>query len=71
MVKNVIMQFHTAGSVDVQYHLENKTVTFQFQTEGKRPVAVTTPLHELERLYQNIDQLCRGEHAPFVPVKVA
>ena len=71
MVKNEIMQFHTAASVDIEFDLQNKTVVFSFHTEGTDHLKVTTPLHELERLYQNIDQQCRGEHGPFAPVKVA
>ncbi len=70
MVKTEYLQFHTAAAVDVEYDLPNKTVTFSFHTEGTDHLKVTTPLHELERLYQNIDQECRVGRKPFAPVRV-
>ncbi len=69
MVKNETMQFHTATSVDVRYLPEKDFVDLHFQTEGKNPFVVTIPVHELERLYQNIDQECRAGCKPFAPVK--
>ena len=61
----------TAASLDVRFDLENKTAMFHFQTAGKDHLVVTTPLHELERLYQHIDQECHSKRKPFAPVKHA
>ena len=61
---------HTAASVDIEYDLLNKTATFSFHTEGSDHLKVTTPLHELERLYKNIDAQCREGSLPFAPVRV-
>ncbi len=60
---------YTAASLDVRFDLEEKTATFHFQTAGKDHIVVTIPLHELARLYQNIDQECRTGCKPFAPVK--
>ncbi len=60
---------YTAASLDVRFDLEEKTATFHFQTAGKDHIVVTTPLDELERLYQHIDQECRSRRKPFAPVK--
>ena len=65
------VDFHTAASVDVEFDLQNKTATFSFHTEGSDHLKVTTPLHEVERLYQNIDQECHVGRKPFAPVKGA
>ena len=71
MVENdETMQFHAAASVDVRYLPEKVFVDLHFQTEGKYPLVVTIPVHELERLYRNIDQECRTGCKPFAPVKV-
>ena len=61
----------TAASVGVRCDLENKTATFHFQTEGKDHIVVTTPLHELERLYRNIDEECHTRRKPFAPVSAS
>ena len=64
------VETRTAASVDVRFHLKYKTATIQFHTEGKNYLAVTISLHELERLYQKIDQECRSKRGPFAPVTV-
>jgi len=64
------VELHTAASVDVRFHLKNKTATIQFHTEGKDYLGVTIPLHELERLYQKINHERRKKRGPFAPVTV-
>ncbi len=64
------VEMRKAAKVDVRFDLKNKTATLLFHTEGKDHLAVTTPLLELERLYQKIDQRCRTKRGPFAPVSV-
>ncbi len=64
------VELRTAASLDVRFHLKNKTATLHFHTRGKDQLAVTISLHELERLYQKIDQKCRTKRGPFAPVTV-
>ncbi len=64
------VELRTAASADVRFHLKYKTATIQFHSEGKGYLAVTIPLHELERLYQKIDKKCRTKRGPFAPVTV-
>ena len=68
MVKTEYTDFRQATVVDAEYQLQKDRVVLQFQTNGKNLLAVTIPLHELERLYQNIDQECRTGCKPFLPV---
>ena len=64
------VELRTAASVDVRFHLKKKTATIQFHTGGEDYLGVTIPLHELERLYQKIDDKCRTKRGPFAPVTV-
>ena len=69
MVKTEYTDFRQATVVDAKYHLEKAQADLSFQTNGKSLLVVTIPLHELERLYQNIDQECRAGCKPFAPLK--
>ncbi len=64
------VELRTAASLDVRFHLQNKTATLHFHTAGKDQIAMTIPLLELERLYQKIDKKCRTKRGPFAPVTV-
>ena len=68
MVKTEYTDFRQATVIDAKYHLEKALVDLHVQTNGKNLLVVTIPLHELERLYRNIDQECRTGCEPFAPV---
>ena len=70
MVKTAYIDFRRASVVDAEFQPEKDLATLSFQTNGKSLLVVTIPVHELERLYQNIDQECRTGSKPFAPVKV-
>ncbi len=68
MVKTEYIDFRQATAVSAKFHLEKDQVDLDFQTNGKNPLVVTIPLHEMELLYRNIDLECRVGCKPFAPV---